>query len=263
MFRYSADRIPTLIAFVATIASFVVYFTIDDVWWLVAFGVAMSPLRGAMGAWSHHHQHCFTFKSTALNRLLELCHFTQTGIATHLWVLHHVFGHHLNFLDQTKDESRWKRKSGKTMGMWEYILNVTFTSYWRAYQVGKRHPKQQRVYLTWSAISFAMLAALVAYKPLAALIVFVIPMVVGLMWVVWATYDHHAGLDTDDHWQGSYNIENKIYNLISCNLGYHTAHHYKQGVHWSKLPELHAQIRDRIPEHLFVKSSFDAFFPNQ
>lgn len=263
MFRYPADRIPTLIVFLATIASFAVYFAVDSVVWMVVFGAAMSPLRGAMGAWSHHHQHCFTFKSVAANRLLELCYATQTGIATHLWVLHHVFGHHLNFLDQTKDESRWKRKNGKTMGMMEYILNVTFTSYWRAYQVGKRLPKYQVPFLTWSAITFMMVAGLVAYRPLAGLIVFVIPMVTSLMWVVWATYDHHAGLDTADHWQASYNIENKVYNFISCNLGYHTAHHHKQGVHWSKLPELHAQIRDKIPERLFVKSSFDAFFPNR
>lgn len=262
MFRNDADRIPVLIVLATTLVDFGLYFFVDNPWWLAFCWLASMPLSGAMGAWSHHHQHCFTFDSVALNRMLELGHALQTGIATHLWVLHHVFGHHLNYLDQTKDESRWRRKSGKQMGVIEYIFSVTFTSYYRAFKVGQKLPKYQRSYVTWSLITLGLVVTLVWYRPLPGLFIFVLPMVTGLMWVVWATYDHHAGLPTEDHWTASYNIENKVYNIISCNLGYHTAHHYKQGVHWSRLPELHEEIKHKIPEHLFVKSSFDLFFPN-
>ncbi|VAW71673.1 hypothetical protein MNBD_GAMMA10-1029, partial [hydrothermal vent metagenome] len=45
-----------------------------------------------------------------------------------------------------------------------------------------------------------------------------------------------------------------LYNLFTGNLGYHTAHHHKQGVHWSRLPELHAQIASRIPDRLYKTS---------
>ncbi|MCB0319781.1 MAG: fatty acid desaturase, partial [Bdellovibrionales bacterium] len=67
----------------------------------------------------------------------------------------------------------------------------------------------------------------------------------------WHTYFHHAGLDTEDHLEASYNIMHKWYNIITGNLGYHTAHHMKQALHWSKLPEYHKSIEDKIPPHLF------------
>jgi fatty acid desaturase len=63
-------------------------------------------------------------------------------------------------------------------------------------------------------------------------------------------YDQHAGLDLDDHLNASRNIESRFYNLVTFNSGYHTAHHVKPGLHWSKLPEFHRQIRDGIPAEL-------------
>ena len=64
-----------------------------------------------------------------------------------------------------------------------------------------------------------------------------------------------AGLETDDHAEASYNITHKWYNILTGNLGYHTAHHLRGGLHWSKLPEFHKTIEDTIPPHLFRKPS--------
>ncbi|MBT4892605.1 MAG: fatty acid desaturase, partial [Gammaproteobacteria bacterium] len=91
---------------------------------------------------------------------------------------------------------------------------------------------------------------LVALKPAAALLLFVFPMITGLFMTAWATYEHHAGLNTDDLYQASSNNTNRWYNLFTGNLGYHTAHHYKGGLHWSKLPQLHEKIKDNIPKEL-------------
>ena len=56
-----------------------------------------------------------------------------------------------------------------------------------------------------------------------------------------------SGLDTDDPLEASRNYTGRIRNALTGNLGFHTAHHYRQGLHWSKLPELHATIAHRIP----------------
>lgn len=237
------------------------YFAVDNVAVLVAYWLLMIIPKGMISAWNHHHQHSFTFRSTALNRGLELSYALHSGVSTHLWVLHHVFGHHLNYLDQTKDESGWTRRDGKQMGMLEYVLTVSGTAYYRAYKVGKRFPKHQRIFLTFATLTFALVAALVWYRPLPGLFLFVLPMCCSLMYTVWVTYDHHAGLHTDDPFEGSYNIMNRWFNLLTGNLGYHTAHHYKQGVHWSELPALHETIKHRIPERLYRKTTFDAFLP--
>ncbi len=97
---------------------------------LVYFVLTIIP-KGCICAWNHHHQHTVTFKWLPLNRLLELSYALHTGVTTNLWLLHHVLGHHHNYLDQTKDESRWKRKSGEKMGMIEYTLSVALTAYYR------------------------------------------------------------------------------------------------------------------------------------
>jgi fatty acid desaturase len=139
---------------------------------------------------------------------------------------------------------------------------VTATSYPRAYRVGKRHPKHRAVFVRWTAITCALLAALLLYRPLPGLFVFALPMLVSLTFTSWATYDHHAGLDTGNQFEASFNIMNRAFNILTGNLGYHTAHHYRQGVHWSKLPELHKSIAQQIPAKLYLRPTFEVFFPS-
>lgn len=262
MFKHREDIKPVLFVLGLSLIDFAIYFFVESPWVIVSYWLVLLFPKGTLGAWNHHHQHSPTFHSSTLNRILEQFYALHTGQTTHLWLLHHVLGHHHNYLDQTKDESRWKRKSGQQMGEVEYSLNVALTAYPRAYKVGKSHPKQLRTFLIFSALTFLLVGVLFAFKPFATLFLFILPMVCSLVFVSWVTYDHHAGLDTDDHFQASYNIRNRFFNIITGNLGYHTAHHYRQGLHWSKLPELHEQIKDKIPERLFVNSTFDFIFPD-
>ena len=185
---------------------------------------------------------------------MEFFYALHTGVTTNLWVLHHNYGHHNNFLDQSKDESRWTRYDGTQMKELEYSLLITVTAYYRGYIVGKEHPREQQTFIVYTLITFAFVTGLVAYQPAAGLLLFVLPMIVGLFITAWTTYDHHAGLNTENEFEASFNNVNRWYNLFTGNLGYHTAHHYKQGLHWSKLPQLHDKIKDNIPEKLIQKT---------
>jgi fatty acid desaturase len=133
-------------------------------------------------------------------------------------------------------------------------LLITVTAYYRGYIVGKEHPREQRTFIVYTLITFAFVTSLVAYQPAAGLLLFVLPMIVGLFITAWTTYDHHAGLNTENEFEASFNNVNRWYNLFTGNLGYHTAHHYKQGLHWSKLPQLHDKIKDNIPEKLIQRT---------
>jgi fatty acid desaturase len=61
-------------------------------------------------------------------------------------------------------------------------------------------------------------------------------------------------MDTGSELTASRNTSSRIYNFISWNLGYHTAHHIKSYVHWSRLPEFHAKISHAIPEDMKCNS---------
>jgi fatty acid desaturase len=263
MFRYPEDRLPVTIVCAVTLLDFVLYFTVDSTLALAAYWLVMVIPKGIFSAWNHHHQHAPTLRSTALNRLLEACYALHTGVTTHTWVLHHVLGHHVNYLDQTKDESGWKRKDGTTMGMLEYSVHVAVHAYPNALRVGRGYPRLRRIFLTFGTLTALLLTLLVYHRPVQGLLLFALPMVCSMLFTAWVTYDHHAGLDTNDPFAASYNIMNRWFNRLTGNLGYHTAHHHSGGLHWSRLPALHATLADRIPPELYRKSTFDTLLPDR
>lgn len=251
LFRNARDRAPVSVVVAYFLLDVTVYFVASNRFFVLAWMLAGLIPKACIGAWNHHHQHVPTFRSPALNRALEFVYGLQTGLVSNGWTLHHVIGHHRNYLDQARDESRWKTRSGRRMGELEYSLSVALTAYPRALRVGRRFRRQRRVLVTAAVLTSAVLAAAAAYNPFNALFVFILPMALSLLSTAWATYDHHAGLETDDPFQASNNILHRWYNVMTGNLGYHTAHHYKCAVHWSDLPALHDEIRQRIPAHCY------------
>jgi len=252
VFKYKEDRLPIIIFFGYFVLDLVVFVKVDSIPFLILwFFLGIWP-KGNICAWNHHHQHCFTFKSTILNRLLEVMYGLQTGIAGFTWVLHHNLGHHLNYLDQKKDESRWMDKNNKKMSRLRYSLEVTATSYYRAFKVGKKHPKVQKQFIMMVTLTGLVLIGLTVLKPVNALIMFWAPMLLSLTLTADATYAHHSGLDTDEPTKASRNIiQSEWYNRLTGNLGYHTAHHIKFGLHWSRLPKLHEKYKADIPAECY------------
>ena len=251
VFRYREDRIPALLFFTYFIVDVLIFFYATSIPFLVAWLLIGIPPKAFISAWNHHHQHVPFFKHTALNRLLELIFAFQTGITTNGWVLHHVLGHHQNYLDQRLDESRWKDLYGRTMGTIEYSFWTAVTGYPRAFQVGKKCPKHQNPFIWMTLLVFSLLCGALYHNWVNGLFVFVVPMAISLYMTAWHTYYHHSGLDTDEPFEACYNITEKWYNIFTGNLGYHTAHHDRMGLHWSKLPEHHQTIVAEIPARLF------------
>ena len=251
MFRHKEDRIPIAL-FVAYFGlDLMVFFTVEPLWFVVSWMFLGILPKAFISAWNHHHQHEPTFKYTTANRLLELIYGFQTGVLSKAWVLHHVLGHHLNYLDQNLDESRWKRKNGKPMGQIEYSLLVVLTAYPRVFRVGRRFPRHQKTFLHMLFVTMGLLTLVFYYNWVNALFVFALPMVISLYITAWHTYYHHSGLETDNDFEASYNITDKWFNVWSGNLGYHTAHHIRPGLHWSKLPKFHDKIQAHIPSWLY------------
>lgn len=252
IFRHEADRLPIVLITLFFACDVAVYATVDSPAWLAAWVLLGLVPRGGVCAFNHHHQHLPVFRSPLLNLALDLVYGLQTGVTSHGWVLHHSLGHHVNYLDQSKDESRWKRGDGSRMNEVEYALVVAGTAYPRMWKVTRRLGKHTRVFVGMMALTLAVLAALVAMRPVPGLVVFALPMTLMLFHTAWATYSHHAGKKTSSHFVASNNILHRGYNILTGNLGYHTAHHYRPGVHWSELPALHDSIARRIPADCYL-----------
>jgi len=251
LFRYPEDRFPTVLIVACFALDLFVYFAVESLAVLLGWMLVGILPKALICSFNHHHQHLPTFRYRALNRMLEFVFGFQTGIVSNGWVLHHVLGHHKNYLDQTLDESRWRRLDGTRMGVLEYTFSVALTGYQRAFRVGRGFPRFQKPFAIWSSLTLAALVVLFYYNWVNALLVFLLPMIISLHITAWHTYYHHSGLSTENRYEASFNILHKWYNRLTGNLGYHTAHHVRPGLHWSRLPQYHREIADRIPRELY------------
>ena len=255
-FRYKADILPVVFFVLCFSLDIFFYLTIESITFFLLYLPLSIIIKWFISAWNHHHQHVQTFSVPILNRLLEVIYAFQTGIVGYGWVLHHNLGHHIHYLDQTQDESAWKSPAGKRYHPFVYTIIVTMTAYYRSWKVGKKFPQIQRYFLFMCLLQVVLLTLLILYKPLAGTLIFLIPMITSLFLTVYTTYHHHSGLDTSDPHEASYNIDASWYNFLTGNLWYHTAHHMKGSLHWSKLPEYHREIASKIPLKYYKKYKF-------
>jgi len=247
-FRNTKDIIPVNIILALSALDIFLFFHIESTVILITYFLIMFIPKGVMCSWNHHHQHTAVFKNKTMNRILEFFYALHTGAITNLWVLHHNLGHHRHYLNQELDQSRWKKKCGSKMGYWRYSLEVTITAYYRAWLVGNKHKKQQKEFLTFGLITLFIISLLTFYNPINSLFLFILPMITSLFLTSQATYKHHVGLDTNDKYAASYTDINTFWNIVTGNLGYHTAHHVKPNAHWSDLPKVHAEMLEKIPQ---------------
>ncbi len=252
LMRYRADIPAVLLVLAVMAAQFSIFFLVDSHWMASGLVVLLLCVQVSSGAICHNHHHVNTFRVRWLNRLYEVVMYLQTGTSPFSWTLHHNIGHHRYYLDQDKDPAAWREADGSVMNRIKFDVLNAARIYPEIIRIGRDHPRLYRRFKGMFVLANIPLLALLLIDPLRTLIVFIGPMLVLLLALLDNTYGQHAGTDTGNHYVASRNVELPLYNLTSWNLGYHTAHHLLPGLHWSKLPELHGQIRARIPGELIV-----------
>jgi fatty acid desaturase len=248
--RYREDRWPLAYTLMVLAVQLGLFFGVRSLWITTLCIVFFQPVQAVAIACNHYQHHVNVFRVRWLNRVYELILFLQTGTPPYLITLHHNLGHHPHYLDPEQDTLRWQRPGGSPRSLAECLAKNFAGHLTWTLALGRRHPKVYRRLKTMTAVSLAVLVALIVLDPAKAIIVFVGPMLLAVLNVARLGYDQHAGLDLSDHLGASRNIESRLYNLVTFNSGFHTAHHVRPGLHWSRLPEFHRRLRDRIPEHL-------------
>ncbi len=256
--RYRADRRSVSYA-LAMFGLHAVAFFYAPTWLAALCTIPLAIVSMFVAPINHHHQHFNTFHSAALNRIYELVLSLQTGISPYGWVLHHNLGHHRNYLNQRPhpqpDESKWTRKDGSQMGRVEYTIDLVLNHQIDIMRVGRKHPRFLSAFLLMKIPVWTILGIALYINPLNAFLVLLIPSFIALCHTSWATYEHHAGNYPSCHEDASMNRTSPLFNFMTYNLGYHTAHHKRPGVHWSLLPKIHEEIKDQIPPEM-IQTSF-------
>jgi beta-carotene hydroxylase len=250
LLRYPEDRWPLAYTLLMLAVQLGLFFGVRSLWVTVLCVVLFQPVQAVAIACNHDQHHLNIFNVRGLNRAYEVILFLQTGTPPYLITLHHNLGHHPHYLEPEQDTLRWQRPDGGPRSLVECLVrnfagHLTWTM-----ALGRRYPLVYRRLKIMTVVSLATLSALLYLDPAKAMIVFVGPMLLAIFNVARLGYDQHAGLELDDHLSASRNIESRLYNLVTFNSGYHTAHHVKPGLHWSRLPAFHRQLRDRIPAEL-------------
>lgn len=263
LFRYRADMPAVVLVLLVFAAQLYLFFAVDS--HLLAIGgvALLFGIQVSSGAICHNHHHVNTFRIKWLNRAYEVLLYLQTGTSPYSWTIHHNIGHHRHYLDPHEDPAPWKHRDGTMMSRLYFDVVNAARIYPEIMRIGRDHPILYRKFKRMFVLANLPLLALLLLDPVRTLIIFVIPMLLLLVLLLDNTWGQHAGTGLDNHFEASRNVELKLYNLTSWNLGYHTAHHMLPGLHWSKLPELHGRIRDRIPPQLITNTFFLQWLPEK
>jgi beta-carotene hydroxylase len=248
--REPVDVVPVAAILAVSLAQVAIFAWAPRPLLALAAVVLLFPLQLNLAGMCHNHHHCRTFRAPLANRVFEIAMFFQLGMLPYGYTLHHNIGHHRHYLDQARDSNRWRRADGGVMGSWEFAARLCVAMYPTVWRIGRDHPRVFAKFLRMAAVCGALLAFALAHDPVNALLVFVLPLPFALLLQAQATHWQHAGLAGRDPLHASRSVVERRYNLRTLNLGYHTAHHLRPGLHWSKLPAFHATIAAAIPPEL-------------
>lgn len=247
IYRHPADRIPSVIVLTLFLAQLATFFFVDSLWHVAGIMLLLLAFSAVPGSISHNHHHTPTFRQSWLNRGYEVILFLETGVLPWAWTIHHNLGHHKHYLDQTEDPAPWRHRDGRLMSRVHYDVVNAVKIYPEIFRIGRRYPELLRRFKLWAVVSLAVLSVFFFIDPWKALVLFVAPMPVMYLGLLDNTFLQHSDLDVGDHLTASRNTTNRFYNLVSGNLGYHTAHHIRPNLHWSELPRFHEKLRAAMP----------------
>lgn len=102
-----------------------------------------------------------------------------------------------------------------------------------------KRPRLYRQALIERVVFYAAIIALLVADWRATLLFLFLPWIVAQLVLVGVNLLQHQDCDSDSEYNHSRNLTGKTANFFLLNTGYHTAHHNRPAMHWSKLPEYH------------------------
>ena len=253
MLAHPADLRPTLVVvagFAAVVAPFLVPLSAPA----LALAVAIAWLgRAQVVPHAHNHAHVKVFRGPLANAAFDLVLAVMSGFTTPGWELQHVHGHHRHYLQPERDPAANGRFSGPgpLQRPLFALLGSSLTLYdaWtiatELARTGRRDPRPRLV--AHQLAHWTLLLGFLLVDPLLALTLVLLPQLVVRSSIFWFSYRQHDGVPATEAMDASVTHLGALNGLL-LNVGHHTAHHDRPGLHWSQLPTRTAELRHRIPD---------------
>ena len=255
MLRYNAD-IKSVIYIVITSSLFVaqwVWLGLNPFFytWFLFMSVTVAVM-------THNHNHLPMWRSKTMNVLTDWWLTVFYGFPIFAWVPTHNKNHH-RFNNREGDDSITYRVSEKNNFL-TFISYPSISGYYQQRAIFNylKDAKANNKEKFWLCISqYVVLVAWVAFFLILdwkkALFFVIIPQQVSLFSVLIFNYVQHVHANEESEWNHSRNFTGFL-NFLLFNNGLHTIHHHKAGLHWSKVPEAHAEIEHNIDPILLERS---------
>lgn len=214
----------------------------------------------------HLHIHHTFSKSNTNNIILDICMGVVTGMTASNWRIQHIFGHHMGPRGEYGPGYKWEMERYSILGaisfsfrtIWPIFYKPILESYRKGIINNTKHPINYRWAFIEQVLLIILIIVLLGLSPLLT-ISYVIPWYCLVYFVTrYTDYLNHFGcLNTPTGVTN--NCTNKIYNLLGCNFGFHTAHHSRPMAHWTTLPAIHKSISATIPADKIKAYSWSGF----
>lgn len=195
----------------------------------------------------HNHLHRRTFRRRGFNAAFGVALSLLTGHPATAIITAHNLRHHRH----NNTEVDWVRCSlVRFRWNWLNLLVFPFASVaamraakasdlaaWR-----ERHPTLYRQALLERAALYGLLAALLLVDGQATLRALVVPWLFGQWGIVTINLLQHQDCDPASPYDHSRNVTGALVNWFVLNNGFHTAHHLRPSLHWSRLPAFHREV---------------------
>jgi fatty acid desaturase len=258
-FRYSSwDALPALCGVGIVAALLGTLLSFDSLsWWVTvpAFIVIAWCYCWNLQCISHNFIHNPYFTSVWLNRAFSVLETFAIGVP-HVFYHHYHMNHHRGDNDAkgpdgtTKDWSSIYRygQGDRPEAFWKYCL----VSFFRV-EVGPvirtvmRHGWSEVIQAVVESVVLAAFWTTMVLVNWRYFAFFYLPSYY-LGWVLSYAegYLEHYGCQPGNYFANSASSYNWIYNLAWFNNGYHQEHHWDPKVHWTKMRQLHEQIKPQL-----------------
>ena len=204
---------------------------------------------------AHNHNHVPIWKSATLNHITDYWITLFYGFPVFAWTPTHNKNHH-KFNNREGDFTITYRFS-EANNIFTLLSYPSISSYFQQNPVliYLRYlwaNKRQKFFIAiFQYIALGLLIGITLYFDWRKSLLFVIiPQQVALFSVMIFNYIQHVHADEESKYNHSRNFVSRYTNFMLFNNGYHTAHHQKASIHWSRLREAHLQIAHLIDPKL-------------